>query len=125
MNTILVSGYREFNDYNAFKIEMDLFITEYKLKSLNNLIILHGGARGTDTLAHKYAKENNYQVISQPADWSLGKSAGVIRNQSMIDTFKPKYGICFVHFLSKGTKDCLQRMRKSKNNMIIKEITLL
>ena len=50
-----------------------------------NTIIIHGGARGVDEIAGKYALQNFYWHMVFPADWSKGKSAGLQRNQVMVD----------------------------------------
>ncbi len=49
-------------------------------------IVIQGGARGADTLAHEEAQKlGNYSVTAH-ANWkSFGNSAGVIRNRVMLD----------------------------------------
>ncbi len=47
--------------------------------------IVHGEARGADTVAGSEARRLGMKVEAWPADWSLhGKAAGPIRNQQML-----------------------------------------
>ena len=51
--------------------------------------VVHGGAKGLDSIAGKLAKERGLKVEAHPvhpAEWTrLGKSAGPARNQRMVD----------------------------------------
>ena len=50
-------------------------------------MLVHGAARGADTLARKWAERNGIPHEPHPAKWDeLGRAAGVIRNQEMLDT---------------------------------------
>jgi len=53
-----IVGYRDFNDYNKFKNIVEDYIEEVGKPE----IIISGGAKGVDTMAEKYAKENKYQM---------------------------------------------------------------
>ena len=49
--------------------------------------LVHGGARGADTLAHRWAKAHGIDVEVHPANWTKHqKAAGPIRNQEMVDS---------------------------------------
>ena len=49
--------------------------------------IVHGGARGADTLAGSLAARHGFTVEVWPADWSRhGRAAGPIRNEAMVRT---------------------------------------
>lgn len=51
-----------------------------------DIILIHGGAKGIDTLAGDYAKTLGWTVHEYPADWDAhGKAAGPIRNQQMLE----------------------------------------
>lgn len=48
-------------------------------------VVLHGAARGVDTLAARAATDAGHAVESYPANWdSYGKRAGPIRNSDML-----------------------------------------
>lgn len=50
----------------------------------DDICIICGQARGTDTLGDQYAKERNYSVKYYPANWKhYGKAACYIRNTEM------------------------------------------
>ena len=49
-------------------------------------LMVHGGARGADTLGGEWADSRGVDVKVQEADWTRdGKRAGPIRNQEMLD----------------------------------------
>lgn len=103
MTIILISGYRDFNDYKIFSQALDQIITK-----LPKVKLVFGDCRGTDTLAKQYAREHEITHIIYQADWkSYGKKADPIRNKKMIDYEKPDLGIFFISKKSKGTKQCL------------------
>lgn len=84
---VLVTGGRGYADYAA--VARTLF-------DLNPDIVAHGGARGADSLADDYCKLNAVPHAVYPADWQLyGKAAGVIRNQQMLNDFKPDLVVAF------------------------------
>ena len=98
-----VSGYREFTDYELFKSHID------KIKNIDTII--SGGCRGTDKLAEKYAVDNNINLVVLEADWSLGRSAGPLRNTKIVD--QSDIVIAFLHPNSKGTKDTINKAKKA------------
>jgi len=115
---ISIIGSRDFNDYDLFKkiINEEVIITK----------IISGGAKGTDTLAEKYALENNIKFEKLLPNWnnldepciikyhSDGKSynalAGINRNTEIIE--KSEKIIIFWDGTSKGTKDSLEKAKK-------------
>jgi len=103
---VLVTGDRNWN-------RMD--IIERELRKLSkDTIIIHGAARGVDTIAGFVAERLGMKVIPFPAKWHIyGRAAGPIRNQQMIDQGKPDIVLAFHDFLekSKGTKDMINRAR--------------
>ena len=55
---LAVVGSRSFTDYELMKTELD------KIKeTVDNLVIVSGGAKGADTLAERYAKENILRMV--------------------------------------------------------------
>jgi SLOG family YspA-like protein len=73
------------------------------------VLIIHGGARGADQMAHDIAHDFGFAECSVPAFWaSEGRSAGPIRNQAMVD-MKPDICLAFPCQQSKGTWDCMRR----------------
>jgi hypothetical protein len=86
---ILVCGGRDYDNVDKVYEVLDEFPTE-------ELLIIHGGARGADSLAGVWAFERGVQVTRYPADWEkYGKRAGYVRNQQMLDEGKPDLVIAF------------------------------
>jgi hypothetical protein len=79
------------------------------------LTIIEGGCRGADKIGGWLAKELGMNVIEEKADWfKYGKAAGPIRNQLMLDKYRPELVVAFHNDLehSKGTKDMLYRAKE-------------
>jgi len=65
---------------------------------------MHGGARGVDRLAARYADQLGHLVEEYEADWEThGKKAGIMRNLAMLDQ-RPDLVIAFWDGESRGTK---------------------
>lgn len=105
MKRILVTGSRHYTDKH---------IVEQELLAYNEpLQIIHGGATGADSLAGAVAKEQGWpEPIVYPADWSLGKKAGPLRNQRMYDETNPDEVLAFPLSDSKGTWGMIEIARK-------------
>ena len=112
---LIIAGSREItNKVEIFEIIRKYIETSFKvnlLTDISELSIISGMAREIDSVAVKYAKENNIKLLEYPANWkNFGKSAGHIRNLEMA-----KDG---THLLaiwdgqSKGTKNMIDQMKK-------------
>lgn len=72
---LLVCGGRDFRDRAALKRRMAQL-------AQGEMVLIEGGARGADSLAHEIAAELGWTIETFPADWNAhGKSAGPRRNQ--------------------------------------------
>lgn len=106
---IAIIGSRDFNDY-------DLMCK--KLKPFNISLIISGHAKGADTLAERYANENDIPTKIFPPDWKrYGKSAGMIRNTDIIEN--AELVIAFWDTISSGTKDSIRKADKLNKKVII------
>ena len=86
-------------------------------------LVLHGAARGIDTLAAGTAEALNLSVFPFPARWELlGRRAGPTRNREMLDALLGfqrggyKAEVWAFHDdidTSKGTKDMVRQARKA------------
>ena len=75
-------------------------------------VIIHGAAKGADSLASEWAALNEVKEEVFPADWKThGRAAGPIRNQQMLDEGKPDLVIAFPG--GRGTADMVKRARKA------------
>ena len=111
---LLVTGSRYLNDYNYFSKEMDKFCSSHSIPTT----VIHGAARGADTLASRWVREMNSMrnhdpiitEIEEPAKWKLhGKAAGPIRNQLMLVEHKPDMVLAFPG--GKGTANMIKIAR--------------
>lgn len=91
---ILVCGSRDWNE--------DDMIMEQVLSGLvdtygPDITIIEGAAKGADHAAAVLAEQIGLNVEEYPADWSMGKRAGYVRNKQMLDEGKPDLVLAFVN----------------------------
>jgi hypothetical protein len=112
----IVTGSRRLNDKAAVWRE---------LERLRPRLVIHGGARGADELAHQWALRTATPALVVPADWErLGKRAGPLRNEAMgalaerfagyDDSPLIVYSVVVLAFplgRSPGTRHCMKVMR--------------
>lgn len=98
--TILVCGGREYKDAAAeatVRRVLSLFTRGAGVHPYVTLV--HGGADGADTLAHRFAVESMWKVIVVPvsrSEWDRwGPSAGHTRNRKMARDYHPDVVIAF------------------------------
>lgn len=95
---VAVVGSRGFCDYEKLKSVLDA-ITDIEM-------IISGGASGADSLAEKWARENNIPTCIYKPDWAKhGRSAGFIRNRQIIES--SDFCVAFWDGHSKGTKNSI------------------
>lgn len=100
---VLVTGGREYDD----GARMAAVLT-----ALQPRIIIHGAARGADSLAQDWAVATNTSVASFPADWrGLGIKAGGMRNLQMLVEGKPDLVVAFPG--GGGTEDMRRQARQN------------
>lgn len=114
---ILVTGGREYDDFGTVVAVLDDLPIEQ---------LAHGGARGADALADRYAKEHGIPVHSFPADWrgpcrvtcnighrrrGMCPAAGVYRNSDMLVAFAPDLVVAFPG--GRGTADMVRKAREA------------
>lgn len=109
MHRLLVCGGRDFADEASFAYCIYWFEVLYGPISM----IIEGRAKGADTIARKWSNIFLEQDSEgYPADWEgLGKAAGPIRNQQMLDEGKPDYVLAMPG--GKGTQDMIERAVKA------------
>ena len=93
--SVLVCGGRKFAGWPAVQRVLDRISPD---------VIIHGAATGADTMAGRYAKENDIACRSFPAKWRVqtgngrwttNRAAGHERNQRMLDEGKPDLVVAF------------------------------
>ena len=110
---VLVCGSRIFNDYGCIYRNL---ATLSMGRDAKDVVIIHGDARGADSIAGYAAAQLGYTVEVYPPDWEKdGRGAGIIRNQRMLDRGKPEICIAFYYgaYPTRGTGDMMMRARKA------------
>lgn len=104
---VLVCGGRDFT--NRVWLERELAL-QHAFKPIT--LLIHGGARGADSLAGHWARTEGIPELRFEADWKkLGKAAGPVRNQLMIDEGKPDMVMAFPG--GRGTADMVKRAQEA------------
>lgn len=126
---VAVIGSRKFYDYNHVKKVLDAIYKKHPL-----LLIVSGGAKGTDSLGEKWADNHNIEKLIFPANWMdlthpnarikinrYGKkydaNAGFRRNKDIIDN--ADVVIAFWDGNSPGTKNSIDYATKLKKQIKI------
>jgi aspartokinase-like uncharacterized kinase len=89
---VLVCGGRNFVDYSRLHGKLD------EINSERGPIaeIIHGDARGADTLAAIWAADSDIPIRAFPANWEkFGRRAGPVRNRQMLDEAFPNIVVAF------------------------------
>jgi hypothetical protein len=85
-----------------------------------DVVLVHGGASGADTLASQWATMVQIKQECFMADWqNLGKKAGIVRNRKMLDS-----GIDFLVAFpgGKGTENMITIAQKAGiRAMVVKD----
>lgn len=106
---VLVCGSRDYDDHKFIFEQLNILFLKYGIKK-----IISGGCSGADSLAEKYAKNNNLPITIIKANWKkYGKKAGPMRNKKMIK-LKPNIVVAFSskHYLTPGTKNMVSLAEK-------------
>lgn len=100
---LAIVGSRNFTDYALF---VSTIQENFAVETIKEIV--SGGARGADTLAEKFARENAIPFTCFRADWDkYGRAAGPMRN-----TLIAKHCTHFLAFPSKsgrGTQDTIKK----------------
>ena len=106
--TLVITGGRDHqNKHQYIDRVLDSWRAEYRIKA-----IVHGGAKGADFHAGKWARANAVQEVICPANWEAwGRRAGPARNRSMLGLFGE--GVQVLAFSGgRGTENCKAEARR-------------
>lgn len=121
MARILITGSRHWTDKEAIRSAI-LDVDNWGHIDWDEVVIVHGDCpTGADALAQEIAEELNITTDRHPADWSLGKKAGPLRNQEMVDLGA---FVCLAFPLpdSRGTVDCIRRAKNAGIPVLLPEV---
>jgi hypothetical protein len=127
---VLVCGGRDFDDYHKLANALDsaLQLTDDDWLAPSDTVIIHGGARGADALADRWAIANWLVPEVYPANWDdlthsdaiirkrpdgtkYDAKAGIRRNTQMLIDTKPDLVIAFPG--GKGTQNMKEQAREA------------
>ena len=103
---VLIAGGRDYADYERVFATLDRFREKFGVA-----LVIHGAARGADTLADKWATSRVLPCLRVPADWERWGSgvAGPARNALMLQLGVPDRVLAFPG--GAGTADMVTRAR--------------
>jgi YspA, cpYpsA-related SLOG family len=105
---VIVCGGRVYNDREAVFRALSRADAKRPIS-----VVIHGACpTGADWLAAMWAVEAKVHAEPYPADWSVGRKAGPLRNQRMIDVGKPDGVIAFPG--GSGTADMIRRAEAAR-----------
>lgn len=115
---VIVAGCREFKNYRYVERKLD-----FLLGNIQRLEIVHGAARGVDSLGKRWGNERGHKVTPFPADWDANpRVAGFLRNQEMADYADRLVAFWDGH--SGGTADMIRRAERRGLKIKIFKIVL-
>lgn len=114
---LAIVGSRDFTNYKRFSREI---LGLYFLDEID--LIISGGAFGADTMADKFAVENEIDFLRKPAKWKkLGRRAGFVRNEYIIR--EADEVIAFQKNKSKGTQNSIEWAKKLKKKLTVIDVS--
>jgi len=108
---LAVVGSRGFQDYDRLC---------QKIAKLGESVgcIISGGARGADSLAAKFARENNLELVEYLPEYEkYGRSAPIIRNKLIVDN--ADCVIAFWDGASHGTKNSIDYAQRQGKKVVV------
>ena len=107
MHRVLCFGGRDYYDDTAIAAALSELTSR-----LGVFAIIHGGARGADSLCGAWGAAHGCPVVIVPANWDFyGNRAGPVRNAWMLDIAFPTYAVGFPG--GTGTADMLRRLERA------------
>ena len=110
---IIIAGSRDFTNYSVVKKSLKNFLLLKQTSDKPTIICCM--ARGADMLGYRLAKEYKLPLKEFPADWSMGKRSGYVRNEQMAK-YAYEHGngvlLAFWDGQSKGTKWMIELAKK-------------
>ena len=126
---VLVCGGRDYDKKDELEFVLDFVLDKLQTLLMSGtflhnenpmdcITIIHGAARGADSLAGEWAESRGLKVKEFPADWDkYGIKAGTIRNKQMLDENDISYTIAFPG--GTGTQNMITQALKRKTPRVI------
>lgn len=114
---LAIVGCRHYQNYDEFESHVNATLRTW---AWSPTCIVSGGASGADQLAERYAHEHQLLLKVYPANWSLGRQAGPLRNTKIVQASDRL--IAFPSKTSVGTWDTIRKAQQKK--MIVHIISI-
>lgn len=103
---VLVCGGRDYDGWKSLQRHLS------DLHESNGIaLVISGGAKGADQLAERWANHNRTPLCVFPANWNfVGRSAGPVRNASMLKFGKPDLVLAFPG--GRGTANMIEQAER-------------
>lgn len=120
---VIINGSRTFDNYQLLEEKCYEILSPF-IERGDNIIIREGEASGADTLAIRFAQENNFQLERYKANWKLGKGAGLLRNIEMVRGKNGDPANIMIAFNegTPGTSHAIKYMKENTTNTFVYEI---
>jgi hypothetical protein len=90
---VLITGGRDYQNKAVVYAVLDRLSQN---PDIDQIVVMHGAARGADSLAHQWCLDRGVEPLPMPADWNTYKrAAGPIRNREMLEAGPPDRVIAF------------------------------
>lgn len=100
---LLVCGNRDFSCADTIRAWLLPFHARWQKIGGIAPLLIHGAAKGADSIAHDIAFKFGWRIQACPADWDKhGNSAGPIRNREMFKQWEPTRGLAFGRLTTTG-----------------------
>lgn len=109
---VLITGGRSFENRALLEKTLDSLHHEREITTL-----IHGAAKGVDTMAGEWRRTRKVDVIACPANWArYRRAAGPIRNKQMLVEHQPDLVVAFPG--STGTANMVTIAHKARVEVI-------
>lgn len=112
---VLVTGGRDYSDEGSVRAALHSVLMD--VPADRRMVVVHGAARGADTLAGRWCDYWNQPEFRIPAEWDrFLKAAGGKRNQQMLNWLPIDLVVAFPG--GSGTQDMVTRAEKANIKVI-------
>jgi len=109
---LLITGSRYFNDAVLMHAAISDAVSTLRGFGFTRIVLVHGGARGADTLAAHIGRSMGLEIEAHPARWdAFGRAAGPVRNREMVE-LGADLVLAFPVGESQGTRGCMRLARE-------------
>lgn len=118
MMRVALVGSRDFTDWEKFQACVNEALAGWGVHDLATIeCVISGGARGADTMAERWAKENGIHAVVLKPDWqSKGRAAGVMRNTDIVNLCT--HLVAFPSRKGSGTQDSVRKAKGAKKVVV-------